>query len=326
LLDPPALRERLRPEDPVLPQDLKGEILPVLQGFMSSMEHLGTFLRYLEAHPEFCKILLKRYPTAMRDVIAIRSGLVATSPFLYERGVVPLLHFAVKNHNRELLIFLLENTDFFYAGGGERIGHVNSKDHHGDTALQIAVRLRYKEIVVDLLTHGADANARAFWGRIPLHEAEDREIIDALLSHGGDINAQDHSGATPLQFAIHKAGFGKKDVMRIFLDRGATYNLSDSNGKTPIYHAVDLRAPELLDELVAHGINFNAWDQNGETVLIHAIKEVNERVIDKLLARGVDVNAMDRDGITPLHHAVRQGLGRVTDVLLAHGAKDSVVD
>lgn len=48
-------------------------------------------------------------------------------------------------------------------------------------------------------------------------------------------------------------GWGRKDVVRLFIKRGANLNTKDRNGNHPLTMACHSLAPELFDELVRHG-------------------------------------------------------------------------
>ena len=64
----------------------------------------------------------------------------------------------------------------------EPIEHI--KDHHGNTALHLAVMLGHKECTQLLLKHGYFSNTKNVLGWTPLHEAisyGDRQIIMSLL-------------------------------------------------------------------------------------------------------------------------------------------------
>jgi hypothetical protein len=190
LLDPPALRERLRPEDLVLPQDLKEEIQSVLDGFISSMEHLGVFVRYFRSHPEFYKIFLKRYPGEMRY---LKNCMGWSGPGCWAE---PLLHFAVSSEDEDLLLYLLEKV-------GTDID-VRSADTQGESPLAFAVRRCSPGTVNILLSHGANVNAVDLHGNTPLMHAAfqgKEEICRILLEKGADDRPVDRRGRTALDYA-----------------------------------------------------------------------------------------------------------------------------
>jgi ankyrin repeat protein len=114
----------------------------------------------------------------------------------------PALHLAVTLDRRAMVkLFLDKGCD----------ADVRSKEkwsgHSGETALLQAAFWGRPEAATMLLKHGADANARAEGGVVPLHEAARMGNLDVarlLLKHGADVNAKDDKGRTPLDWAgIH---------------------------------------------------------------------------------------------------------------------------
>lgn len=141
------------------------------------------------------------------------------------------------------------------------------------TPLHLASRNGHIKAVHLLLDHGAntEANKYALWGGIctPVVEAyvnHHYDIIRLLLKYGADIKKlkdsydplhymvennqmdllillldhidvddKDIDGVTPLMLA---AKLGRKDMIRVLLDRGADVNCTDNNGKDVNDHAL----------------------------------------------------------------------------------------
>jgi hypothetical protein len=254
LLDPPALRERLRPEDPVLPQDLKGEIQPVLDGFISSMRNVKTFLNYCEAYPEFHRIFLRRYAREMRDLEHLP---------VWPYGSMSFVELAIVNDNRELFTFLIEKIGVSGDGGLKLLHaviHVASQNSKS--------RQRCSEIVREVLSHGVDVNALGLDGITPLHHAALfglEEIVEVLIVGGADVNALNWVGMTPL----HQAG--SEEVVAVLLSRGADVNAVDRDGRTPLHlYATGLFGKRTVCLLLANGADDRVVDRNGRTALDYA--------------------------------------------------------
>ena len=91
-----------------------------------------------------------------------------------------------------------------------------------ETEEGICVRIEeeIESVVVLLLDHGADPNARDTVGWPPLHWAVSRrnlEIIERLIDAGADVNARDLAGQTALKHAR-----GSDDIESLLKARGAT--------------------------------------------------------------------------------------------------------
>ncbi|GMH40636.1 hypothetical protein BSKO_08540 [Bryopsis sp. KO-2023] len=87
-------------------------------------------------------------------------------------------------------------------------------------------------IVQQLLSAGADVDAKNKMGKTPLHLASTTGNVDIaknLISYGANVNAQDHVWRTPLHFASMS---GNVDIVRILIDHGASQDIRDKGGKS----------------------------------------------------------------------------------------------
>lgn len=94
--------------------------------------------------------------------------------------------------------------------------HQLSRDgQFNNTALHAAVAGNYEEVVIALLQHKVNVNARSSGvlraGFTPLHVAVGRgemKLASFLIQHGADINARNDAGLTPGEYALER-GFTK---------------------------------------------------------------------------------------------------------------------
>jgi uncharacterized protein len=88
-------------------------------------------------------------------------------------------------------------------------------------ALHAAAQIGTYAALTQLLSAGADVNARSSGGETPLMLAASRgrlDIIDLLIERGADVNAATEAGNTALMLA---AARGQVDAARALIERGA---------------------------------------------------------------------------------------------------------
>ena len=153
-------------------------------------------------------------------------------------GGVRELHSAVLEEDTVRLSELL-------VGGAD----VDVKDALGSTALRVSITVGNTDIVRALLNSGADVNAKAWFGRSPLHiaveraekEKENAEIVRMLLRSGASVNAKDERGLAPIHKAVIKAAVkGDSACLSALLENGADVEATEEKGSTPGRHSISL--------------------------------------------------------------------------------------
>jgi ankyrin repeat protein len=109
----------------------------------------------------------------------------------------------------------------------------------------------------NLITQGADINAKNNVGDTPLHIASmyrHPEVVELLLSRGAEVNEKNVRGFTPLRFA---SSTGNTEVAELLLSRGANVNVLDMRDWSPLYTACISRKPEMFKLLLYRGANID---------------------------------------------------------------------
>ena len=159
----------------------------------------------------------------------------------------------------------------------------------------------------------------------PLHVAAangHREIVLLLLSHGAEVDTEMEGGFTPLIVAVL---LKHREVAELLINQGADVNARLKDGKTPLYFALRGRQPDMVSLLLRNGAEANARTEHGVTALHVAVERKLQDVVELLLRSGADVNAVTKTGVTPLHCAVVKGQREITEMLLSHGGDVSVI-
>ena len=112
--------------------------------------------------------------------------------------------------------------------------------HGGLSPLHHAVMLEDVELVVCLITNGANPNLKGHYGNTPLHEAalntneKKIKILDLLLFSGANPNIQNELGQTPLHFHRGNTPEHYEQIARLLIRAGAELHISDIRGNEPL--------------------------------------------------------------------------------------------
>ncbi|KAA0194229.1 Ankyrin repeat domain-containing protein [Hyalella azteca] len=198
--------------------------------------------------------------------------------------------------------------------------------------LHYTVWQRYPEAAELLLQQGYDVDALDDYSYSALHLAARHgytEMMRLLIAHGAKVNFNDSQSddkfpidavEEPLRLAIK---YGHKEAAKLLLDHGANTNTRYFFGSE--INLVSPLMPEMLELLLLHGANVNEQDRNGLTPIMKAcrLKQGMESLL-LLLSYGGDVNIRAdarHDSRTALHYAVLSGSVDIIHVLLDSGAQ-----
>jgi putative CocE/NonD family hydrolase len=189
---------------------------------------------------------------------------------------------------------------------------INIKDDSGTTALHIAARKGYREIVELLLASGADVNSRGPYNTTPAelawHKYED--VFKLLVAKGADIS--------PLHLAVDT---GKLSTVKGLIQEGADLNRRTPYGTTPLDIAARKGLKDIAELLIDNGAHVDAKDNWDWTPLHSAAERGQMDVVKVLVAKGAPVDARDGDLFTPLHYALWEGHKDVARCLVEKGAE-----
>ena len=163
-------------------------------------------IRYVDAYatplrPSLCTPVSYRGDVDMAEIMMEYAAEKVLEQFMSEKDGMTPLHRAARNNvqgNADVINLLTSK--------GANVNHKASDDsgRPGGTALHLAASLGNFEIVKQLLTNGADPNAKDISGNTPLHAAVERpntvdhpKVVDLLRESGADNRIKNLAGNTP---------------------------------------------------------------------------------------------------------------------------------
>ncbi|WP_157956387.1 ankyrin repeat domain-containing protein [Wolbachia endosymbiont of Folsomia candida] len=311
--------------------------------------HGKTSLHYAiqERNQEVVKSLLKYSGAFFDDIIDNEgntpSGLSKDESITHLLDSVSQLFRAVKENNINDVNRILSNSI-------EPDVIVNAKTKNGGRSpLHYAAQEGHKEIVEDLLFHGAFFNMPDNDGKTPLDLASNHEDITSLLNSihqlfdaveqgnldeviqcidKADINFANYEGMQPLHLAVQK---GYLEIVETLLKRGAKVNAKTREKATLFHIAVQNDHLEVIKALLDHVKQvdpstlsdlINSKDVNGNAPLHIAVQNDNLEIVKVLLNEDADINVktLGHD-FTPLHFAAKHGRIAIANFLLERYAK-----
>lgn len=247
---------------------------------------------FQEATINECRSPLRRIPYSPDDVIFTHSSTSCeiSSDFLP-------LHDAVDSENSELVQQLIESGDV----------NLNAANKLGETALHYAAHHGFTQIVADLLTAGAEIDAKTIFGETALHYASlqgNTETIKLLLAKKADRDAQATNGWTPLHYA---SWHGHLEAAAILVVGKANTALTCAGNNTPLHFAVWRNHVKVASLLIFNGAPLTTVNSSGATALHHAAYKGNLTLVELLYSQDTNLTRVTLTGNSPLHCAAWRG-------------------
>ncbi|KAK0610750.1 ankyrin repeat-containing domain protein, partial [Immersiella caudata] len=208
-------------------------------------------------------------------------------------------------------------------GVGDGTAMVDSCASDGSTALSVAAKRGYTDVMAVLLDHGADVKTTGAVV-VPLLEAAKRGQLEAaslLLQYGADVNARSSNGRS----ALHEAVVGGKEITALLLEKGADSESQTANFWGVLHSAVVAGDKDIVSQLIKKGASVYATTSDKETALHLAARRGLDSIVSLLLDAGADSKyiATDANGDTALHAAASHG-HISTSTLLIQGGGDRI--
>ena len=129
-------------------------------------------------------------------------------------------------------------------------------------------------------------------------ESGDTELVKEIVSSGADINARDSDGVPVLIKVIRSRN---EEMARILIKQGADVNVSESN-VTPIAVAVATNQLNVVKYLTAADADLSAGEH---PYICQAISFNNYNMLRTLIMAGADYECCDQYGVSPIRCALQ---------------------
>lgn len=169
----------------------------------------------------------------------------------------------------------------------EKGAPLNGKSSYGESALSVASRKGWIDIIKILIDAGADVEILR-WNKLMLEIAlGSLDDVRRELDSGVDLNFKDSWDRTPLLLGIH---VGQIDKVKLLLEFGANKNDRGRCDKTPLMYAIGKRDSEMLAWLIQEGFEIDALDEYNYTALICAAEIDDVNCMKILIDAGVNAD------------------------------------
>ncbi|KAL6872219.1 hypothetical protein HDV57DRAFT_505984 [Trichoderma longibrachiatum] len=142
------------------------------------------------------------------------------------------------------------------------------------------------------------------------------DIVRELITCGANPNARNKEGYTPLDNACRK---GDAEMVTALLNLGAMVNVRNVFGFTPLHHAAQVGATAVVEALLAAGAAIDArLHRTGDTPLLLAVVADQVDVVKLLIAKGANIRLKNGAGLDCNTLAIRHGASMAYGALNPH--------
>ena len=197
---------------------------------------------------------------------------------------------------------------------------------HLRSALPLAVRNDWSEVVHTLLEMKANANSTSLDRRVHPDDAIDSSHLSPEAAKRLDDERHPDDQRTALSYC---AEYGHDSYLKPLLEHGAAIDEPAGRlSRSPLLYAAKHGHISTVRLLLASGrVNVNRQDITGISSLVLASKNGDAAVVQELLSiMSAKINTRDNLGWTPLMQASLNGHQRVAQQLLAKGARLDLVN
>lgn len=273
---------------------------------------------------------LRTFYTTSSDWTLLNQAIATNKPavvrLLLERGANPEYTFGKEETNALFHAVWYARTDVLQEIVNGRV-YLNRKSKEGDTALILALNLRFADKAKVLINDGADLNQKTKEGDTALILAvkgEKADVVQELINCGADLNQKDKKNYTALMTAVEEE---KIDLVQALINGGADLNQKcGKRDNTALMLDVALQKTDIVQALIKSRANVNLQNTDGVTALMMAASSSKPDIdtVQALIKAGANVNLQDRDGYTVLDSVMHLKYADIVELLKRAGARGNI--
>ena len=216
---------------------------------------------------------------------------------------------------------------------------LNRQNLKGTTCLWISACNRHLDIVIELLSSGADPNIANNKGDSPLIPACQKgniAIVEVLLKSNVNVHVYNKNRDNPVLICCRT---GQAEILNMILGRMKPVEVStimqeyaEIDGFNPLLASTELDKIECIKILHRYGADLECRSAPDNKIIADAtalhLACHYDRIssVKTLIELGSDINARCYQQFTPLHIAVKGNRYAIVGYLLAHGADRKLTD
>lgn len=325
-------------------QDSNGNT--ILHTILENSAHLSNNKTFIQLVDIMCAVFLENIKNSS-GTTPIHLAAENRHYKIFEKMLPKLKNINDTNENGESLLHILLNKfpkeNYVFIKYLLELGaNVDLKTKTGLTPINLASKVGYEYVLLQLISHSKDPNQYIFeQSRSILHYLSDirfsfenhemliEEIAKTCIEKGANINALDKSSRTPLLAAVMNEN---KNMVKVLLEHGAKSSTPDTDDLAEyliLKSTLSSRGIEIADMLVSKGVGTNITFNGLLSLLKHVHSQEAKILIVKVLNKCKNINVIDSSGNTILHallnssintkNSCEEDVRKIVEILLTKG-------
>lgn len=218
--------------------------------------------------------------------------------FCIKNGDTPL-EYHIKKHNYDIIKFLLKNG-----------ANPNARYYH-TLPIKLAVDMNSRHIVKLLIEFGCDINLGLSTALHLACKKKYSNMVELLLKNGADKLKLDNEGRTPIMLAIMQDNYYITTILLKYHNTPEKLNMKDDRGYNMFHLAIRYSSLSICKKLIEAGVDARSSKNDNQTALHDAAKFGFEKKIKFLLKLDFSQDVIDSAILISKNDDIKRALGWV---------------